>query len=836
MKILKFIFLLSYTISLTAQQQNNVWYFGQNAGIDFSSGEAVALTDGAMISNEGCATVCDSLGNLLFYTNGETIRNKNHGIMLLGGAIHGNSSSTQSSLILPKPSTSGHFYLFTTDVVSGNKGLRWSEIDMSLDNGLGGVLNKNIPLYPSVCEKITTVKHENGIDSWVISHEWQGDAFLAWLVTEQGISTNPIVSNIGSEITESPLDAGGYLKASKDGSRIAAAHWNNVNTVEIFQFNNATGQLSNLILIDNFDPISNGVYGIEFSPSGEFLYVSERATNGGLFQYNLSFWNPTVIENSKFELAIFPNKFGALQLGPDEKIYVALQGYTHLGIIYHPDSEGFSCLYEQDGVYLSGNTSKLGLPNIPHHFFNQSKIESEDYCYGDFTSFSVAGIQTYDSIHWDFGDLNSGINNFSTDESPKHIYTAPGPYTVLMTVYLDGVSTLFKSFIYINDLEEDILIDREGCEGMPEVFSVYVPNAIDYYWSDGTEGPIIFIEESGTYTLEVLLGDCGVLIDSVLVNINPIPFIYLPEVTGFCDTTSAILTPQTDNNNLQYLWHTGFTGSSIPINDNNFLGEYSVTVTAPNGCTNSDATNVGFSSVELESNFSNLKCYGDSSGIAVIFPQNQFNSYSFLWSTGDTTYTVNGLAAGDYTVTVSDFFGCTAMEELTLTQPVSILLDVVVNDDNIATPNPDGAVFITPSQGTPPYKYTWEDFGEIPNPAFDLPGGIYVVTVTDAEGCEVVAEVTVGGTVGIEEVVFLQAIELFPNPTSDFLFIKMPNSVGEDVQFSIFNTLGQTGFNFFIEKNNDGFQIDMIDFETGIYFLKIKKEEEERICKVNVIK
>ena len=115
MKILKTIALitiLACTLISYAQKQANIWYFGSNAGLDFNNGNPTALTDGSMFTQEGCASIADENGNLLFYTDGLKAWNKNHQSMPNGTGLLGNYSSTQSAIIVPKPNSNKIYYIF----------------------------------------------------------------------------------------------------------------------------------------------------------------------------------------------------------------------------------------------------------------------------------------------------------------------------------------------------------------------------------------------------------------------------------------------------------------------------------------------------------------------------------------------------------------------------------------------------------------------------------------------------------------------------------------------------------------------------------------------------
>ena len=154
------ILILCFTCALNAQGEANVWYFGENAGLDFNSGTPVALTNGALVTNEGCASISDSVGNLLFYTDGVTVYNNNHTIMPNGNGLNGDSSSTHSAIIVPKPGNNDEYYIFTVDRGGQSDGLQYSQVNMNLDNGLGDVVSgmKNVFLVAPTTEKVTAIK------------------------------------------------------------------------------------------------------------------------------------------------------------------------------------------------------------------------------------------------------------------------------------------------------------------------------------------------------------------------------------------------------------------------------------------------------------------------------------------------------------------------------------------------------------------------------------------------------------------------------------------------------------------------------------------------------
>lgn len=362
-------FYFSCFTSSLAQKETNIWYFGQRAGLDFSSGNPKVITNSMMTTDEGCATIADRDGNLLFYTNGINVWNRNHRLMPNGYKLMGHRSSTQSAIIVPKPSSSNFYYIFTTDLQSQAYGLRYSLVDMNRQDGLGDVMDKNIFKTSPIAEKITAVKHQNNRDYWVLVHKWNSDAFVAYLISEKGVSIDPIISNIGTTYKGKGSAAIGGMKASPDGRKIGVAVWRDFNRFEVFDFDNATGKLSNKITIEPYPE----AYGLEFSPDGSKLYGTTNGIAGvepQLWQFNLKAGNKLAINSSAILIATSSaDKIGALQLGPDGKIYLARQDETFLGVINLPNAGGWSCRYVDQGVSLGERKCKLGLPNFMQSYF-----------------------------------------------------------------------------------------------------------------------------------------------------------------------------------------------------------------------------------------------------------------------------------------------------------------------------------------------------------------------------------------------------------------------------------------------------------------------------------
>ena len=385
-----------------AQHGADNWFFGNGAGLDFSSGVPVPLGGAAIKTIEGSAVMSDRNGNLLFYTDGQTVWNRNHVPMPNGMGLLGASSSTQSALIVPWPKTDCKMYfIFTVQEVSDappptrNQTLNYSLVNMSLAGGLGAVTSqKNIQLQSRVSEKLTAVADAAGTGFWVIAHGFDitnsgtvNREFYAYHIGPDGLQKTPRVSLVGSAhsgINSSPSlphhASQGQMKVSPDGKRIACAVRSRF--VEILNFDTLSGTVSGpaqTFTASNNTFISPSVYGVEFSPNSELLYVS--ITGGSPNQLlqldlNTNTWSQLWIKYG----ATYLHDLGALQLGPDKKIYVARRGQTSISVINPPQVVGQAAAFIDGPSLPPGATSELGLPTVIQGDFSCAGDDSREEC------------------------------------------------------------------------------------------------------------------------------------------------------------------------------------------------------------------------------------------------------------------------------------------------------------------------------------------------------------------------------------------------------------------------------------------------------------------------
>ena len=344
-----FIFCL---INCFSQNRNNTWYFGQYAGIDFNANPPTALHNSMMYAYESSSTICDNNGNILFYTNGDTVWNKNHVVMQNGtGLLSGpGTSATQGVMIVPKPCDNYTYYIFTVPEGENSSELFcYSIVDITQDGGLGAVTVKNIVIHHPVVEKLAATLQANGIDYWIVVEESTMGNLLVYSLTATGLDLIPVINNAGG-----PTNNGGYLRFSHDGARLCEIS-RLPDQINLFDFNKTTGVISNPIVLLEPNP-----YGAEFSPDNTKLYST---TGFYTYQYDLSAGTQTAIQNSQSIVATSNVVMGALKLGPDHKIYAIKLLADNIGVIDQPNQQGAACNFIDNIISFSPARSGFGLPN-----------------------------------------------------------------------------------------------------------------------------------------------------------------------------------------------------------------------------------------------------------------------------------------------------------------------------------------------------------------------------------------------------------------------------------------------------------------------------------------
>lgn len=364
---------LTTCTTLLGQNEKNIWYFGDKTGLNFNTVPPTPLVDGQMRAFEGCATISDTAGNLLFYTNGGPLTdygysggiwNKNHTLMPNGvlADTSGCTSAAISSVIIPNPANEDQYYVFTVNCHENNliDGVRYSIVDMSLDGGLGDVSLRDIQVLPNAVETVTAIKHGNTCDYWIIAHENNTTNFHSILVSDAGVNDS-VISNIGNL---API-AYTQIAVNASGSRIAVGNY--LTGVTLFNFDIFTGIISNPIYLEV------QAIGLAFSESGNYLYCNDRAQPYPMWQFDLTASNILASKTFLGDCNEW-NNLGQMLLAPNGKIYITEPSKHTLGVINSPEAIGMASDYVPSGFYLSYKYNLNGLPNFANSYSTCSDL------------------------------------------------------------------------------------------------------------------------------------------------------------------------------------------------------------------------------------------------------------------------------------------------------------------------------------------------------------------------------------------------------------------------------------------------------------------------------
>lgn len=364
-----------------AQLSNQVWLTGYNEFPGASGyGQAmirfqdvnVQVSPASLAFNleSTLAVAADAEGQLLFYSNGCAVSNRAHTVMPNGSGLNPGSLYEQvcpgkgyivpqGAMALPMPGDSNRYYLIHLgaqyDPVRKLRlsPLYYTEIDMSLDNGMGDVVSKNNILVEADLGNFTVVRHANGRDWWILAPEFGNKKWYRWLLTPQGLQEqNPLVLSISS----GPCEHYAQTAVSSDGSQIA--NWGDCR-VAVFDFDRCAGALMPAL---NLYAPSHWVLGggLAFSPTGRYLYATSHNV---LFRANLDAAAPQLdtMRYSYDPYNVSPyyvpgNSFHYLLNGPDDKIYGCIPSRANrFQVINKPDGNAINNLdFKPEGIKMPG--------------------------------------------------------------------------------------------------------------------------------------------------------------------------------------------------------------------------------------------------------------------------------------------------------------------------------------------------------------------------------------------------------------------------------------------------------------------------------------------------
>ncbi|MBW6461390.1 MAG: PKD domain-containing protein, partial [Bacteroidales bacterium] len=450
-----FCIVLSFSTILSSSQPNrrtNHWYLPHQIGIDFSSGYPVEDSSGLIteiLDHAGSSVMSDTLGKLLFYSDGKNVWNRNH--IPMTGVIGGFGLTdfwpgSQGALCLKKPNSDNIYYVFTIRDNNIPFPMFYYTIDLDQNGGLGDIIDTtHIPAGWDAAEKLTAAYHRNKRDIWIITRKFQVDSYAAFLLTSDGLNYYPVLSPAPDRNLNSGPDNWGHMKISYDKNYLVSCYYGATTgdeDIEICRFDDKTGSVTYLYSFKLHEIINYPAtipYNCEFSPDSKFLYI------GGIQGLD------TITQILQFEIKYIDDKdlflqsvvnvgqgqgFN-LQLAPDGKIY-CLASYPAMsvtydfdktyGIIHHPQNKGILCDYEPYAYEFNhGYFIFAGINFMTDYLL---RFDFDGQCALDTFYFDPWFFPEPTWIQWNFGDTASGSQNISYDLRPKHVFSHGGEYEV----------------------------------------------------------------------------------------------------------------------------------------------------------------------------------------------------------------------------------------------------------------------------------------------------------------------------------------------------------------------------------------------------------------------
>lgn len=253
-------------------------------------------------------------------------------------------------------------------------------------------------------------------------------------------------------------------------------------------------------------------------------------------------------------------------------------------------------------------------------------------------------------------------------------------------------------------------------------------------------------------------------------------------------------------------------------------GVYSVIITDANGCMQYDTLTVNEpSAIDITTVTTAVNCHAGSDGAVQLSVNGGAAPYTFSWSNSANTQNLSNLAAGNYSVTVTDNSGCTVTHTVAVTQPSNALNSSITAFNATCGNCANGAANLTVAGGTAPYTYAWSNSSTNEDLLGLLPG-TYVVTITDANGCQTMDTVIITFSTGIDAVTAQNSISIFPNPsTGENLIINAP-SVAGTLLLAVYDANGQQVYNAMPENNgSDSYRVSL-GLPNGCYFYQLSDE------------
>lgn len=647
------------------QKENNFWFLNTGIGLDFNRvvtgpGGSPEVKDfdpsSYTISSSEFVSYCDESGNLLFYSNGQSVWNADHEYLLNGDdliSVNG-GADVQEALAVRVSCT--RYLLFYQVFISGAQGrLLYSEIDMELDDGLGGIVDnqKDILLNSQPYRAFSVVQGLG--NNWLVGVLQKSEEEIelhAYKINPKSIDP-PVVTALEIDDLRGlnysiSFSADGKLLCFNQGGLLFDGL-----PMFVLSFDKAVGTFKKMQKLVPEPPpwegYNSNIISAQFSENSKYLYTVERYgyceqlecfTGFAVFQFVYDDQRKEVRNSSKTELVFYEIEdppIGEMRYTSNGKIYLNRFGHSFFDVIARPNDR--NCAYQSERIKLTVGILPLWMPNtvLPAQDFqfivNEDLAQPIPLCEGKVLSLEIS--DCYDSVLW-FD--NSTDLTIQVEEA--------GIYWVEVT---DGPCS-FRQYFTVEEYASSkayLPADTVLCSGdILEMDFSTETWADSLLWEDSSIDKVRNIDSQGTYHIDVIEDGC-VNRDFIEVNYDLLPESVLSADTVKCAQKELRLRASAFE--ADYLWSTGERSSTIDI-----LSEGLYTVTLTRGvCSMEDSILVDNRPDKDLIKVSDLEiCVGES----VDLDAQDSDIISYEWSTGNFTASIDTKEEGEITVIAFDDF------------------------------------------------------------------------------------------------------------------------------------------------------------------------------------
>ncbi|MCH8902630.1 MAG: T9SS type A sorting domain-containing protein [Bacteroidetes bacterium] len=638
------------------------------------------------------------------------------------------------------------------------------------------------------------------------AYEYGGDLYLsgAFTLVEGSLTAAGIVKYNGTSYS---TVGSGFVPALSTSYAMTVY---NSDLIMGGSFTSASGTGASYVV--NYDgsswtSLSSGTNGFvrALEPFGSNLYVGgDFTTAGGTTVNYLGKWDGAV--------------WSALGAGLDSSVraLTVYKGELYVGGMF-TDADGTATNYI---ARLDTST-----PSPPVASFIASKTM---VCLGEQISYTDLSAQVPTNWSWTF---SGGTPSTSTSQNPNVTYNSIGTYnSKLVACNGLGCDSITKiNYIQVVASPTVTLAQTDvSCNGGSDGTATATPATgtapYTFSWSNNGTSATVTGLSTGMITVTVTdLNGCTIT-DSIMIG-EPAAMVLTTGTTkSTCGNAdgSAFVAVAGGTPPYSYAWPGAITNDT---SYNLVAGAYTVVVTDNNGCVDSAIATVSdLGAPTLTVTGTDVLCFGESTGTAIVSVSGGASPYSYSWSNGDTTVTASMLAIGTHSITVIDDSGCIAVSSVTINEPPQ--LTVSLSGDSL------GNATATPAGGVSPYTYLWSN-SETTQSVTGLVSGVYSVTITDSNGCTVTDSLMIHINSVYDPDVTIFDFKVYPNPTQGNLNIEISYSNYQQVRIQLYNILGEQ---LYYHNSQEQFglkhRLDMTGYANGIYLLKVDVGEKTLTRKI----